>query len=513
MPVKPTTEQIRKIAERYNMQMNETDLAFFESLIGTSMAAYSRLDQLVEPALPVQYPRTGSYRPGPGENPLNAWYQKCLVKGAETGPLAGKRIALKDNICLAGVPMMNGSATLEGYTPEFDATIVTRMLAAGGEIIGKAVCEHLCLSGGSHTSDTGPVSNPHNPAYSAGGSSSGSAALVVAGECDMAIGCDQGGSIRMPSAWCGAYGLKPTHGLVPYTGICSLELTIDHAGPIAATVEDVALLLEAIAGPDGLDPRQNGITPEDGYVRALVGHTRGLRIGILKEGFGWPGISQADVEEMVEASAHRFVETGASVSTVSIPMHRDGIAIGTAIAAEGALPVIGYNGAGTNWKGYYPTSLMDAYARGRTFRANDLADTVKMYLLLGQYMQDQYQGHYYGKARNLARLLTKAYDDVLQTVDVLVMPTLPLKATRLPAPDASREEKMLRTSEMITNTMQFDVTGHPAMSVPCGLSEGLPVGMMLVGRRGEDSTVLRAAHAFEQISGYTVRPQKVATAV
>src|SRR5881398_357871 len=164
--------------------------------------------------------------------------------------------------------MMNGSSVLEGYVPEFDATIVTRILDAGGDIVGKAVCEHLCFSGGSHTSDTGPVFNPHDPTRSAGGSSSGSAALVVAGECDMAIGGDQGGSIRIPSSWCGAYGFKATYGLVPYTGVFPIELTLDHTGPIAATISDVALLLDAIAGEDGLDPRQKGVKVED-YTRAL----------------------------------------------------------------------------------------------------------------------------------------------------------------------------------------------------------------------------------------------------
>ena len=135
---------------------------------------------------------------------------------------------------LAGVPMMNGASTLEGYMPEVDATIVTRILDAGGTILGKAHCEYFCLSGGSHTNATGPVHNPHKRDYSAGGSSSGSAVLVALGEADMAIGGDQGGSIRMPSSFCGTYGMKPTHGLVPYTGIMPIEIYVDHTGPITA---------------------------------------------------------------------------------------------------------------------------------------------------------------------------------------------------------------------------------------------------------------------------------------
>ena len=513
MPAKPTVAQLRDIAQTYSMHLTDADLESFAGLMGAALEPYHRIDQLIEPTLTYRHARTGGYRPEASENLLNAWYQKCSIKGAPSGILAGKRIASKDNVCVAGVPMMNGSSVLEGYVPEFDATIVTRILDAGGEIVGKAVCEHLCFSGGSHTSDTGPVLNPHDHTRSAGGSSSGSAALVVAGECDMAIGGDQGGSIRIPSAWCGAYGLKPTYGLVPYTGVFPIELTLDHTGPIAATTADVALLLEAIAGEDGLDPRQKDVMVE-AYSSALGKDIAGLRTGIVSEGFGWPGLSEQDVDELVQASARRFSELGAQVSTISIPLHRDGVHIWDGIAVEGAaMLMVRGNSMGTNWKGHYSTSLLDAYARGRITRADDLSDTVKLVVLLGQYMQDSYQGRYYAKAQNLARTLTKAYDDALQSVDLLVMPTLPMKATVIPPADAPREERVARALEMIPNTCPFDVTGHPAMTVPCGLSNGLPVGMMLVGKKWNDATVLRAAHAFEQISGYTVRPGWISAAV
>jgi amidase len=513
MPAKPTIEHLHAIAQTYGMHLSDADLESFAGLMGAALESYRRIDQLIEPALTVRHMRSGGYRPPAEENPLNAWYQKCSIKGASSGILAGKRIAIKDNVCVAGVPMMNGSSVLEGYVPEFDATIVTRILDAGGEIVGKAVCEHLCFSGGSHTSDTGPVLNPHDHTRSAGGSSSGSAALVVAGECDMAIGGDQGGSIRIPGAWCGAYGLKPTYGLVPYTGVFPIELTLDHTGPIAATTADVALLLEAIAGEDGLDPRQKDVQVEV-YTRALTSDTEGLRIGIVTEGFGWPSLSEQDVDSLVEASARRFSELGAQVSTISIPLHRDGIHIWNGIAVEGAtMLMVRGNSMGTNWKGHYSTSLLDTYARGRITRADDLSDTVKLVVLLGQYLQDRYHGRYYAKAQNLARILTKAYDDALQAVDLLVMPTLPMKATRIPSADAPREERVARALEMIANTCPFDVTGHPAMTIPCGLSSGLPVGMMLVGKQWNEATILRAAHAFEEISGYTVRSQKTSVAV
>ena len=497
---KPPLDELGRIAKSYGLDASAEDLASFRNLMDGVLASYRRLDQFAEPTLPVKYPRDAGYRPPASENRLNAWYWKCSIKGAISGPLAGKKIAIKDNVCVAGIPMMNGSAVLEGYVPDVDATIVTRILDAGGEIVGKAVCEHLCFSGGSHTSDTGPVLNPHDPKRSAGGSSSGSAALVVARECDMAIGGDQGGSIRIPSSYSGAVGLKPTYGLVPYTGVFPIELTLDHTGPIARTAADCALLLEAIAGADGLDPRQSGAVRTEAYTKKLPGDVHGLRIGFVPEGFGWPN-SEPDVDKMVLDAAQRLTRAGATVTEVSVPLHRDGIHIWNAIAVEGAtMLMVSGNSMGTNWKGHYTTSLLDFYGRSRRARANDLSETVKLVILLGQYMQDNYHGRYYAKAQNLARVLRAAYDDALGNVDLLLMPTLPLKATLLPAPNASREEYVGRALEMIANTGPFDVTGHPAITVPAGMSGGLPVGMMLIGRHWEDATVLRAADAFQKLS-------------
>lgn len=495
----PTLQDLASIADSLSFTLSEQDLESFRGLMTGSLASYARLDELTEPSLPVKYPRTPGYRPQPEANPLNAWYWRTEIKGAPSGLLAGKTVAIKDNVCVAGVPMMNGCSVLEGYVPEIDATVVTRILDAGGTILGKAVCENLCLSGGSHTTALGPVRNPYDPTRTTGGSSSGSAALVAIGEVDMAIGGDQGGSIRMPSCWSGICGHKPTYGLVPYTGAFPIELTLDHVGPMARTFSDVALLLEAIAGPDGLDPRQSAGLKGEVYTKALNGNVKGLRLGIVQEGFGWPELSEKDVDESVRNAAQQFTKLGAEVKTMSIPWHRDGIHLFTPIAAEGAtmLMVLG-NSMGTNWKGHYTTSLLDAYARGRLTRANDLSETVKLFTMLGKYMQDRYHGRYYAKAQNLVRPLTAAYDAALREVDLLVMPTLPLKATKIPAPDASREEYVQRALEMIVNTCPFDMTGHPASTVPCGLSDGLPVGMMLVGRIGEDATVLRAADAFQR---------------
>jgi len=497
MPVtRPTVAQVRALADDLGFTLSDADAQSFLGLMAGTFAAYDAVAAMPDHIPAVRYPRTPGYRPEGAENRYNAWYVKTTVKGAQTGKLAGKTIVLKDNVCLAGVPMMNGASTLEGYVPDVDATIVTRMLDAGGTIVGKAHCEYFCFSGGSHTCAAGPVHNPRKPGYSAGGSSSGSAALVAAGEVDMAIGGDQGGSIRIPASYCGIYGMKPTHGLVPYTGIMPIELTLDHAGPMTATVADNALLLEVLAGADGLDPRQYAPRTAP-YTEALGRGVDGLRIGLVKEGFGHHN-SEKDVDARVRSAAAVFGKLGAKVGEVSVPMHAMGPAIWSPIALEGATELMMKgNGFGTNWRGLYVTSLIDAHSAWR-HRADELSDTLKLSMLLGHYFVKHHRGHFYAKAQNLSRKLRDAYDAALADFDVLVMPTLPLKATPLPPADAPREVSIQRAFEMISNTAPFDATGHPAMSLPCGQSDGLPIGLMLIGKHWEESTIYRAAHAFEQ---------------
>ncbi|RYL92519.1 amidase [Sporolactobacillus sp. THM7-4] len=495
---KPDLKTLREILSMYHLTMDDDELMAYQKIIGESLLdSYERVDRMVEPELTVKYKRTTGYRPSEEENPLNAWYWKTEIEHADSGKLSGKKIALKDNISLAGVPMMNGTKVLEGFVPQIDATIVTRILDEGGEITGKSVCESLCCDCSSFTSDTGPVMNPYNPLFSAGGSSSGSAALVASGQVDMAIGCDQTGSIRMPGSWCGILGLKPSWGLVPYTGIFPVDVTLDHVGPMARKVEDIALLLEVIAGPDGLDPRQYGLKSKP-YRHFLTGDANDIRIGIVQEGFNWEGLSEEDVDHVVKEAAESFTGCGASVSSVSIPMHRDGIHLSNIINTEGTtVQMFRGNALGTSWKGYHQTQLLDTFAGGLETRADDLSAAAKITILTGQYMQRSYRGRYYAKAQNLARQLKNEYDKAFHDFDVLIMPTVPYKATKLPGKNADLEEVINRSFGVDTNTGTFDVTGHPALNVPCGLSNGLPIGMMLIGRIGEEETILRAAHAFE----------------
>jgi amidase len=304
----------------------------------------------------------------------------------------------------------------------------------------------------------------------------------------------------MPASFCGCYGMKATHGLVPYTGVMPIENTIDHTGPMTQTVADNALLLEVIAGEDGLDPRQYAPVT-DTYTAALNRGVGGLRIGVLKEGFGLP-VSEADVEAKVRAAAEQFRKLGAIVDEVSVPIHKDGAAIWTPIAVEGLTnQMMKGNGFGTGWEGLYTTSLLDYHANWRS-RADELSDSLKICMFIGEYFLKHHRGHYYAKCQNLARKLRADYDAMFAAYDLLLMPTTPMKATPLPPPDASLALYCQRAFEILPNTAPFDVTGHPGMNVPCGMSDGLPVGMMLVGRKYGESTIYQAAAAFERLGDW-----------
>ena len=492
----PTPSQLEAVAAEIGLSLSPADVESFVGLLKPLVDSYHVVDQLPDELPIVKYPRTPGYRPTGADNKHNAWYYKTTIKGAPGGKLDGKTVALKDNVMLAGVPMMNGASTLEGFVPEMDATIVTRLLDAGATILGKAHCEYFCLSGSSHTSAAGAVHNPWRIGYSAGGSSSGSAALVSTGEVDMAIGGDQGGSIRIPASYCGVYGMKPTWGLVPYTGVMPIEIFVDHTGPITATVKDNALMLEVLAGDDGYDPRIKA-PPSQPYSRMLEGGAKGMKIAVVKEGFGWPN-SEPDVDAKVRAGASLFEKLGAEVIEVSIPMHLLGGAIWTPIGTEGlAQTMMWGDGYGVSRSDLYATSLMD-FHRGWRSRADELSETTKLMTILGTYVNRHYGSRFYGKAVNISRRLKAAYDAVLADCDLLLMPTLPLKATKLPEPGASREEIVAHAFEMIANTAPFDITHHPAMSIPCGLGDGLPIGMMLVGKAFDEASIYRAAYAFEQ---------------
>ncbi len=494
---RPTPKDLRRMAEANHFEITDEEMEAFEAMIPGLFESYDLLSQLPETPPPLRYPsRDAGSRPTPQEDPFNAILRRCTLKGATGGKLAGKRIGLKNNICVAGMPMTCASKILEDYIPDSDATIVTRILDEGGEVNAILNLDNFAFSGAGDTSAFGPTLNPHDTGHLAGGSSGGSAAALYYDDIDITIGGDQGGSIRIPASFCGVVGHKPTHGLVPYTGIVGIDNTFDHAGPMARTVYDAALMLEVIAGKDPLDPRQ-GDVPTQPYTSALTGDASGLRIGVLTEGFG-TAYADLAVDYKVRRAARLMAELGARVDEVSVPWHSSANGVVWGLIAEGATGLLQTSGTGRHFEGQYSPGLAQALGQGRRAQANDFPPTVKLVLLIGSYMTEHYNSRMYAKAQNLRRELRGAYDEALSRYDVLAMPTTPMPAH---ANDANGNPYAMLDHgwDMLANTGPFNMTGHPAISVPCGkTADGLPVGLMLVGRRFDDATVLRAAHAFEQ---------------
>jgi amidase len=405
------------------------------------------------------------------------------------------RFVAKDNVMVAGLPLLNGTSILEGYIAEMDATIVTRLLDAGATLLGKAHCENLCLSAGSHTNARGPVHNPLRPGHTTGGSSSGSAALVAAGEVELAIGGDQGGSIRVPAAYCGLVGMKPTWGLVPYTGIAPIDPSLDHTGPITANVRDNARMLGVMAGPDGIDMRQAGVAAGD-YEAGLERGVAGLRIAILDEGFTAPGM-QPEVASSVRAAAAKLAGLGAEVSEVSVPEHAESVRLVLPLLSQGLYrTVLTDAGQGVGRPDIYLTEFGARMSRWRE-HAEEFSPILKLVTLTAAIVERQSGSRYYHLAANQARRVRAAYDAALAGADALLMPTAPNVAPPIPSPGASFIEQFTSASMSTPNTMPFDTTHHPAISVPCGEVDGLPVGMMLVGRHWDEATLYRIAYAFE----------------
>ncbi|MGH3522772.1 MAG: amidase, partial [Mycobacterium sp.] len=378
---RPSTADIDSAARHFGFHLDADAQAEFATIAGYTLAAYDRVDELYEDMAGPQ-PAERAYRfPEPADNPLGAWYVTAEISSATDGQLSGRRVAIKDNIAVAGIPMMNGSRTLEGFVPSRDATVVERLLAAGAIIAGKSVCEDLCCSTSSFTSACGPVRNPWDPTRETGGSSSGSGALVAAGEVELALGGDQGGSIRIPASLCGIVGHKPTHGLVPYTGAFPIERTIDHIGPMTRTVADAALMLTVLAGADGLDPRQPDIVRAVDYRAALTGDVTGLRVGLLSEGFSQPG---SQVDELVRSATRRFTEIDCTVGEISVPWHRHALAVFAVIFTDGATyQMLDGNGYGLGADGLYDPELMAYFATRRIAAADQLSAVVKVTALSG----------------------------------------------------------------------------------------------------------------------------------
>jgi amidase len=390
--------------------------------------------------------------------------------------------------------------------PDLDATVVSRVLEAGGTITGKNTMDGLAgMPGFGQTGDYGRPRNPHDADHLTGGSSSGSAAALASKQVDISFGGDQGGSIRIPAAWCGTVGLKPTFGLVSHFGIgFGSEQSIDYTGPMAMTVEDTAAALQAVAGYDPLDTRQGRAVPETiDAMSHLADGVKGLKIGIVEEGFADP--IDPDVRDAVQEAVDELVRAGAEVRKVSIPEHVDVGEAQVALGAEGSYAVFRTGFFGAFGRTHYPTLLTSAVNKMNRDQTDSLSARTKLQYLIAEYSRRNYNGMVYAKAHNVRPWYIRAYDRALAEVDILAMPTCVNTAPRYdpPASPLAAVERAItpsisETGTAVRNTRPFNYTGHPALAVPCGKSGGLPISLQLTGRFFDDPLLLRAAYAYEK---------------
>ena len=357
----------------------------------------------------------------------NVFVRLCRVEGAPDGTLAGRRIGIKDNLAVAGIPVTNASRTLS-YTPTVDAVVVERILDAGGTIVGKLNLDDFSASGYGDTSVFGATRNPHAPAHAAGGSSSGAGAAVAAGLVDLAVGVDQGGSVRMPAAACGVVGLKATTGLVPSFGLSYIDHCFDCVGPIGRTVADVATLLGVIAGADWRDPQWVRDLTLDDYAAGLEDGVDGLRGGARR--VARRRACSPSVGEGLEAAAAALREAGATVDRVSIPLWRCGFPIWLGTLILGWPQMLRSNGISAKPSGYVDVERVHAAGLVRRTEPHLLPSTAKLALLVSSYLHERYQAVPLARAQNQRIALRRALDDTLKRFDVLLTPTNPGTAIR-----------------------------------------------------------------------------------
>ena len=509
---RPDEAEVRELSKEIGLDLTASEIRVMGSRMAEAIEALEVFYEmrLEEQSLPLNFlNRDPGYRPTDDEDPLNAFIRMCRIEGAASGLLEGKTIGMKDHIAVAGVPLTFGSHLMDGYIPDFDATIVTRVLNAGGTITGKMNMEDFSFGGPgiSGVGDYGRPLNPHNHNYVTGGSSSGSGAAVAGGYVDVAFGGDQGGSVRIPAAWCGIVGIIGTHGLIPHTGVFGLDPMVDFTGPMGRTVEDVATVFQCVAGPDGYDPRQVNLPSQlPDYVAALGKGVDGLKIGVLTEGFGLD-CSEPDVDDAVTEAVSVLERAGATAQRISVPLHSKAFYALMPIYMEGGRQIVDTNLGGAFAKTFYPGSLMATFGRLKQSSSSELPVNVKLNLLMGSYLRQRYHGRLYAKANNVRPAFVRQYDRAFQDVDLLVMPTTPFKPWRWRQPlnyDQALEQTIFggedgpNLRDLVTNCGPFNLTGHPAISVPCGKSQGLPIGMMLVAPYFREDLLFQASYAYEQ---------------
>ncbi len=416
----------------------------------------------------------------------------------EANPLFGLPIGVKDNIVTKGMTTTCGSKFLENFVPAHDATVVERLHEAGAVTIGKLNMDEFAMGSSNENSAYKPVRNPWNTKHVPGGSSGGSAAAVAAGEVLFSLGSDTGGSIRQPAAYCGVVGLKPTYGLVSRYGLVAFASSLDQIGPLTRTVEDNAYLLSAIAGHCEMDSTSANVNQTD-YTQALTGDIKGLKIAVPKEYFG-EGISEG-VKENIRAAIKKLESLGATVDEVSLPNSKYALATYYLLASsEASSNLARFDGIRYGVRAE-ADALEDVF---KYSRAQGFGDEVKRRIMLGTYaLSSGYYDAYYKKAQQARTLIKQDFDQVLANYDVIIGPTAPTPAFEL---GAQNDDPVTMYANDIL-TIPINLAGVPAISVPAGLVDGLPVGLQIIGKHFDEATIYRAAHAFELATGGFALPK------
>ena len=416
-----------------------------------------------------------------------------VSKDAPLPPLAGVPLGIKDVMATKGIRTTAGSKVLENFIPPYDCTAVARLEAAGAIVLGKTNCDEFAMGSSNENSAYGPVRNPRDKSRVPGGSSGGSAAAVAAGTAVATLGSDTGGSIRQPASFCGVVGLMPTYGRVSRYGLIAFASSLDHIGPLTKTVKDAAILLRIIAGRDPLDSTSADVPVPD-YEADLAKPVSGLNIGVPKEYFG-EGLD-AEVRAAVESGIAKLRSAGCEIVPISLPHTAYAIPTYYVIAtAEASANLARYDGVRYGYRAKGARTLSEMYRKSRD---EAFGTEVKRRIMLGTYaLSSGYYDAYYLKAQRVRTLLTRDFEAAFQKVDAIVTPTAPTPAFKLG--EKSDDPLSMYLADIYTVTA--DLAGVPGISVPCGNSQsGLPIGLQILGRHFDESTILRVADSIESNS-------------
>jgi len=416
---------------------------------------------------------------------------RMAAEGKTLPRLGGVPVGIKDVMSTRGLRTTAGSKILENYIPPYDCTAVARMEAAGAVVLGKMNCDEFAMGSSNENSAYHPVRNPRDLNRVPGGSSGGSAAAVAADMAVVTLGSDTGGSIRQPASFCGVVGLMPTYGRVSRYGLIAFASSLDHIGPLAKTVKDAAIVLRTIAGRDPMDSTSAEVPVPD-YVAELDRPVRGMKLGVAKEYFG-DGLDD-EVRQAVEMAIDKLKGLGCEIVPVSLPHTPYAIPTYYLIAtAEASANLARFDGVRYSHRAQGVKTLSEMYRRSRD---EGFGAEVKRRIMLGTYaLSAGYYDAYYLKAQKVRTLLTRDFDEAFRKVDAIVTPTSPTAAFRLG--EKSNDPLAMYLADIYTVTA--DLAGIPGISVPCGeTKEKLPIGLQILGKHFDESTILRVAHAYEQ---------------